>query len=89
MSEPKKEVGNIIPLKKGIEIEHACKKYTHKTGIPEKIHKAIYGNAGDTDAEKKRIYATKLKKHKAAKEKPEPVKDESESMKDEPKNTSK
>ena len=64
----------IIPLKKGVEIVHACKTYTHKTGIPEKIHKELYGKTGKDDAEKKRIYAIRLKKHKATKEE-EPVKD--------------
>ncbi len=68
-------MAGIISLKKGVEIEYACKKYTHKTGIPEEIHKKIYGDTGNNDAEKKKNYAIRLKKHKYAPEKMESEKD--------------
>ena len=65
-------MAEIIPLKKGVEIEHACKKYTHKTGIPEMIHKKIYGDTGKDETEKKKNYNIRLKKHKATKEEAKP-----------------
>ena len=64
-------VKTIIPLKKGVEIIHACKTYTHKTGIPESIHLEIYGSLSKDAKESKKLHDKKLKKHKFV----EPVKD--------------
>lgn len=73
----------IIPLNVGVEIVHACKRYTHKTGIPEEIHKAIYGNlikgkdGGVDQKESDKLYKKKLEIHtNGPKKKPETVKDE-------------